>query len=291
MSVLDVLAACPGVFWGEGQGPDQGGYAVRMAVQAQPDGSVTFDYESWAPHAGLHHAEAARMHRTDRGVVLVTTSTGRDALTFREGDAGVFGSTGTHRVGLVLEVTAPDVLTLAWWWPAPDGTLKRQSRAVVRLCRPLVPAPSPASCPVDSPAPSPVDPPADSPAADPLVEPAEVPWPGILVLDGKGTGVVAQRLAERLTRAAVVRTDLFDQAVRGNGAGPDPELREQVAVAVVRAYASAAHPVILHGRSSSTEQRRLAEALSDAGLHPVRLIDVADGESYGDVARRLIEAD
>jgi hypothetical protein len=136
-----------------------------------------------------------------------------------------------------------------------------------------------------------VNSPLNPPAADPLVEPPEVPWPGILVLDGKGTGVVAQRLAERLTRAAVVRTDLFDQAVRGNGARPDPELREQVALAVVRAYAAAAHPVILYGRSSSTEQRRLTEALADAGLRPVRLIEVADGESYGEVARRLIEAD
>jgi len=119
---------------------------------------------------------------------------------------------------------------------------------------------------------------------------AEVPWPGILVLDGKGTGVVAQRLAERLTRAAVLRTDLFDQAVRGIEARPDPGLREQVAVAVVRAYAGAAHPVILHGRSPSAEQRRLVSALTRAGLRPVRLVEVAEGESYGEVARRLIEA-
>src|SRR4051812_26323482 len=107
MSVLDLLAASPGVFWGEGEGPDRGGYSVRMAVRPEPDGSVTFDYESWAPHAGLHHAEAARMYRQDGGVLLVTTSNGGDLLTFCEGDAGVFGSTGRHRVGLVLEASEP----------------------------------------------------------------------------------------------------------------------------------------------------------------------------------------
>jgi hypothetical protein len=290
MSVLDLLAASPGVFWGEGEGPDQGGYAVRVAVQPQPDGSVTFDYESWAPHAGLHHAEAARLYQTDGGVLLVTTSTGGDALTFREGDAGVFGSIGGHRVGLVLEVQAPDVLTLGWWWPAADGTLRRQSRAVVRLVRRLV-APPPAPCPGGCT--DPVDGTVGDEVASGAGEgpPREVPWPGILVLDGSRTGVVAQQLAERLTRAAVVRTDLFDQAVRGSGVVRDAALREQVALAVVGAYAAAAHPVILHGRSTSSEQRALAEALVDAGLRPVRLVEVGESESYGDVARRLIEGD
>ena len=285
MSVLELLAASPGVFWGEGHGPDRGGYSVRMAVRAEPDGSVTLDYESWSPHVGLHHAEAARMYRTDGGVVLVTTSTGGDPLRFREADAGVFGSTGGERVGLVLDVGAGDVLTLAWWWPAVDGTLREQSRAVVRLSRPLVAAP-----PAESPACSRRA--AGAVGTDGDVGAVEgVPWPGILVLDGKGTGVVAQRLAERLTRAAVLRTDLFDQAVRGIDVRPDPALRERVAVAVVRAYAGAAHPVILHGRSPSSEQQRLVEALTRAGLRPVRLVEVADGEGYGEVARRLIEAD
>jgi len=61
MSVLDRLAGAPGVFWGEGQGPDRAAYTVRVAVQDLPDGSLTLDYESWAPRTGLRHAEAARL--------------------------------------------------------------------------------------------------------------------------------------------------------------------------------------------------------------------------------------
>jgi hypothetical protein len=297
MSVLEQLARVPGVFWGEGTGPDRATYAVRVAVQSLPDGSVRLDYESWAPHAGLNHAEAARLFRRDEQVLLVTTSVGTgESLTFREGDAGVFGSTGPHRVGLVLGLGAPDALSLSWWWPAEDGSLREQSRALVRRCRPLTP-PSGAETPAVPP--GGCDGPDDEGAgarregagadADAALDP--VPWPGIIVLDGPGTGVVAHRLAERLTRVAVVRTDLFDEAVRGMGAAPDAALRERVAVAVVGAYAGAAHPVILYRRGRSSEQRELVDVLAAAGLHPVRLVEVADGEGYGEVARRLIEAD
>jgi hypothetical protein len=273
MSVLDRLLACPGVFWGEGHGADRGAITVRVAVLGQPDGSVTLDYEAWAAQGGLRHAEATRMYRSDGAVLLVATS-GVDELVFREGDTGVFGSIGGHRVGLVLDVEPPDTMALAWWWPDAHGTLRQQSRAELRRCRPLVAAapglPEPAGLPES---------------------PAEVPWPGILVLDGPGSGVVAQRLAERLSRAAVVRTDLFDQAVRGSDATPDRDLSERAAVAVVRAYAEAAHPVILHGRGGSAAQRRLVEALVDAGLRPVRLVEVAAGEGHGEVARRVIQGD
>lgn|SRR5215210_3248265 len=307
MSVLDRLLACPGVFWGEGHGADRGALTVRVAVRTQNDGSVTLDYEAWAMQGGLRHAEATRMYRSDGAVLLVATSVeGSGRLTFREGDPGVFGSVGGHRVGLVLDVDPPDSIALAWWWPDAHGTLRQQSRAQLRLCRPLAAAPTatdgvqngvPHGVPNGVPhgVPSAVAAagsnraPADRTEVEDAA--AQAPWPGILVLDGPGTGVVANRLAERLSRAAVVRTDLFDQAVRGSKAAPDPSLRERVAVAVVRAYADAGHSVLLHGRAGSAEQHHLVDALVDAGLRPVRLVEVADGEGYGEVARRLIQGD
>jgi hypothetical protein len=118
-----------------------------------------------------------------------------------------------------------------------------------------------------------------------------VPWPGILVLHGSGTGLVAQRLAARLTRAAVVRTDLFDRAVRGTAGRPDPSLRQRIAVSVVQGYAATGHPVILHGASSRSEHEDLVAAISGSGLAPVQLVEIAEGEDYGEVARRLIESD
>jgi hypothetical protein len=299
MSVLDRLLACPGVFWGEGHGADRGALTVRVAVRTQNDGSVTLDYEAWAVQGGLRHAEATRMYRSDGAVLLVASSVdGSGRLTFREGDPGVFGSVGGHRVGLVLDVDPPDTIALAWWWPDAHGTLRQQSRAQLRLCRPLAAAPAAPAGVGDGVPNSGPDAVAGAggsrlPASREEIVSAsgEAPWPGILVLDGPGTGVVANRLAERLSRAAVVRTDLFDQAVRGSKANPDPALRERVAVAVVRAYADAGHSVLLHGRAGSTEQRDLADALVDAGLRPVRLVEVADGEGYGEVARRLIQGD
>lgn len=127
--------------------------------------------------------------------------------------------------------------------------------------------------------------------ADGPRDPGSVPWPGILVLHGAGTGLVAQRLAARLTRAAVVRTDLFDRAVRGTAGRPDPALRQRIALSVVQGYAATGHPVILHGASSRREHEELVAAITRTGLRPVRLVDVADGEDYGEVARRLIESD
>jgi hypothetical protein len=141
-------------------------------------------------------------------------------------------------------------------------------------------------------------PPPVAPGAGPRSEPGArersvmtVPWPGILVLHGSGTGLVAQRLAARLTRAAVVRTDLFDRAVRGTAGRPDPALRQRIALSVVQGYAATGHPVILHGSSSRQEHEDLVGAIADAGLSPVQLVEVSEGEDYGEIARRLIDND
>jgi NAD(P)-dependent dehydrogenase (short-subunit alcohol dehydrogenase family) len=66
-------------------------------------------------------------------------------------------------------------------------------------------------------------------------------------------------------------------------------LRHAIAVAVVRGYAASGHPVILHGATARPDHEQLVAELEQAGLAPVRLVDVADGEDYGEVARRLIE--
>jgi hypothetical protein len=327
MSVLDHLWAMPGVYWGLGRGPNTD-FVSRVAVVPQDDGSVTLDYEAWSQDEGLQHAEAIRLCRTpgnDDRVVLMATSDGNDdTMTFREGDSGVFGSTGADRVGLVL-VPDDERLAFSWWWPDENGVLAQQSRAELTRLRPLVtPPPSlHTRAPVDTPEAGAAGPPAAEPVAagvpaddeaahhagghrgagpddqrpdqqgGPETEPPpEVPWPGIVVLAGNGTGVVAQRLAERLTRAAVVRTDLFDKAVRGSDAVTvDPVLRHQITIAVAHGYARSGHPVILHGAASRSDHAQLVDELRTAGLTPVRLVDVADGEDYGEVARRLIDGD
>jgi hypothetical protein len=349
MSVLDHLWAMPGVFWGLGRGPNTD-FVSRVAVVPHDDGSVTLDYEAWSNDEGLQHAEAMRMCRAPDGsgrVVLMATSDGNDdTMTFREGESGVFGSTGLDRVGLVL-VPDDGRLAFSWWWPDEDGVLAQQSHAELTLLRPLVRPPAslggatehtepsdqaeevtrlhgqnegadktgqPAQRPGAAPSPigtvdtgetalladdvailaDDAQDDQDAPAADgetPALI-AEVPWPGIVVLAGNGTGVVAQRLAERLTRAAVVRTDLFDKAVRGSDAAAvDPALRHRITIAVTRGYASSGHPVILHGAAARGDHAQLVEELRTTGLAPVRLVDVADGEDYGEVARRLIDGE
>lgn len=277
MSLLDQLALATGVYWGHGSGPDD--FVARVSLADGGAGTLTLEYEAWSHEHGLQHAEAARLGRADGGVTLVATSDGSgDTLVFREGEPGVFGSTGPDRVGLVITMD-DESLTFSWWWPDDGGGLREQSRAQVRAMRPVVPAP---------PLPGQVE--TTQIASPPDADPVQVPWPGIVVLSGAGTGVVAQRLAERLSRAAVVRTDLFDTAVRGSEASvPDPVLRRAIAVAVVRGYARAGHPVIVHGRAARPEQQVLLAELTAAGLSPVRLVDVAEGEDYGEVARRLIE--
>ena len=283
MSILDLLVEASGVYWGRGTGPDP--FVARVSLTDAGDGTLVMEYEAWSHDHGLQHAEAARLGRVDDGVTLVATSDGAsDTMVFREGEHGVFGSTGPERVGLVITADDDD-LVFSWWWPDEGGDLREQSRAVMSPVRPTVTAP-----PLSGPAPDvPVVSPA-VPAAAAGASPVTVPWPGIVVLAGPGTGVVAQRLAERLSRAAVVRTDLFDKAVRGNQAGaPDPVLRHAISVAVVRGYAAAGHPVIVHGAADRSDHEQLVVELEDAGLAPVRLVDVEDGEDYGEVARRLIE--
>ena len=336
MSVLDHLWAMPGVYWGLGRGPNTD-FVSRVAVLPHDDGSVTLDYEAWSHDEGLQHAEAIRMCRSpddaDRVILMATSDGNDDTMTFREGDSGVFGSTGHDRVGLVL-VPDDERLAFSWWWPDENGVLAQQSRAELTLLRPLVtPPPSLHAAPADTPevggksAPTATEGvgdagsasadtrtgPGDEPDEDAgdhradggnedhgagqqatgETEPVpEVPWPGIVVLAGNGTGVVAQRLAERLTRAAVVRTDLFDKAVRGSDAvTADAVLRHRITIAVAHGYARSGHPVILHGAAPRDDHAQLVDELQAAGLHPVRLVDVADGEDYGEVARRLIDGD
>lgn len=284
VSVLDVLARATGVYWGEGRGADD--FVARVVLTDGGHGTVTLEYEAWSRTHGLLHAEAARLCRADGGVTLVATSDGSgDTMAFREGEPGVFGSTGPQRVGLVI-TSDDESLTFSWWWPDEGGALREQSRARVHAMRPVVPPPPlPGDVPPDADAP-----PAAAAPADAVAPPVTVPWPGIVVLSGSGTAVVAQRLAERLSRAAVVRTDLFDKAVLGSEAGaPDPVLRHAIAVAVARGYAATGHPVILHGTSARPDHERLVDALLAADLAPVRLVDVSDGEDYSEVARRLIE--
>lgn len=286
MSVLDLLSDATGIYWGQGTGPDE--FVARVALTDCGDGSLVLEYEAWSRERGLQHAEAARMGRADGGVTLVATSDGdSDTMVFREGEPGVFGSVGPERVGLVIGVDE-EHLTFSWWWPDASGDLREQSRAQVRAMRPTVDAPPLPGAP--APSSRLAEAPAEQAGEVPAEQPGDVPWPGIVVLSGRGTGVVAQRLAERLSRAAVVRTDLFDKAVRGSQAGaPDPALRHAIAVAVVRGYAGAGHPVILHGATERSDHEQLVGELERAGLSPVRLVDVADGEDYGEVARRLIE--
>lgn len=352
MSVLDHLWAMPGVFWGLGRGPNTD-FVSRVAVVRHDDGSVTLDYEAWSNDEGLQHAEAMRMCRTPDGtgrvVLMATSDGGDDTMTFREGESGVFGSTGLDRVGLVL-VPDDGRLAFSWWWPDENGVLSQQSHAELTLLRPLVLPPPSLAPDVPSLQPSeaasdegdavethrgrhegterdgertreplgtspdstvglaethePVETP-ETPEIAVLADDAdrpgperaaallpEVPWPGIVVLAGNGTGVVAQRLAERLTRAAVVRTDLFDKAVRGSdAAAADPALRHRITIAVTHGYASSGHPVILHGAAARGDHAQLVDELRTTGLTPVRLVDVADGEDYGEVARRLIDGE
>ena len=288
VSVLSRLAQAKGIYWGDGTGPDE--FVARVVIGAGSDGTVTVEYEAWSITNGLQHVEAARLGPDDGAVTLVATSDGSgDTMVFREGEPGVFGSTGPENVGLVITMDDQS-LSIAWWWPDDGGALREQSRARVRLMRPAI---APPPMPGASGAPGSDDQPplpATGGAPDDTRDQLQVPWPGIVVLCGHGTGAVAQRLAGRLARCAVVRTDLFDRAVRGiEVAAPDPTLRRAIAVAVVRGYAEVGLSVILHGGAPRPDHEQLVAALSAAGLAPVRLVDVADGEDDGEVVRALIE--
>ena len=281
MSVLAHLALASGIYWGDGNGPDE--FVARVAIGANLGGTVTIEYEAWSPTNGLQHVEAARLGPAEGGVTLVATSDGSgDTMVFREAEPGVFASIGPERVGLVI-TTDDESLTFAWWWPGDGGALSEQSRARVRPMRPII-APPPLPGAVSAPLPGVVS----APVRDEL----QVPWPGVVVLSGHGTGAMAQRLADRLARCAVVRTDLFDRAVRGTeAAGPDPTLRRTIAVAVVRGYVETGHPVILHGSSSRPEDEQLVTALTSSGLTPVRLVDLVESEDDVAVVRRLLDGD
>lgn len=281
MSALEHLARASGVYWGNGTGPDP--FVARAALTNGADGTVTLEYEAWSSERGLEHAEVARMGLVDGVVTLVAGSADDEAaIVFHEGAQGVFGSTGPERVGLVISMD-DEGLSLSWWWPdeattgdaAMDaGRLREQSRARLRPVRPIVTAP---------PLPGASGPEREA-AVNKSVVPQQVPWPGVVVLQGAASGRVGQRLADEVPRAAVVRTDLLDAAVRGTDPRTsDPEVHAVVAVAVIRGYADAGVPVIVTGWA---DPGRLVDALA-AQVSPVRVLEVADGDAPADVVRRL----
>ena len=283
MSALEHLARASGVYWGNGTGPDP--FVARAALTNGADGTVTLEYEAWSSERGLEHAEVARMGLVDGVVTLVAGSADDEAaIVFHEGEQGVFGSTGPERVGLVISMD-DEGLSLSWWWPDEDptgdaapavdaGRLREQSRARLRPVRPIVTAPPLPGAGV----------PASETAVVTSVAPQQVPWPGVVVLQGAASAWVGQRLADGVPRAAVVRTDLLNAAVRGTDPRTsDPEVHATVAVAVVRGYADAGVPVIVTGWGDAG---RLVDTLV-AQVSPVRVLEVGDGDTPADVVRHL----
>jgi hypothetical protein len=253
MSIVDRLSQVPGTYWGDGNGPHSGPFVARITIRPAAAGSVALDYEAWAQDAGLQHAERALIQRDETGqVILRSVLEGQsEALTFQEGQPGVFGSLDGQQVGVVIDVR-DGTLSWAWWWSTDTQPLREQSRAVVRrLLEPEPVAPLPAEPvaaadpadtvdPVDTVDPSDTvetvdaagsaDPagPADAagaeteeagpaePAGPPPPEPVLAPWPGVLVLTGMGgVAALARDLAARAPSAAIVRGDLLARAISG----------------------------------------------------------------------------
>jgi hypothetical protein len=319
MSILDRLRAVPGTYWGDGDGPHSGPFVARITVTASHAGPVALDYEAWSPTAGLQHAERALLHRSDNGhVVLDSTLEGApEALSFQEGQPGVFGSLNGQQVGVVITVRE-GTLSWAWWWTGEDNQLREQSRAVVRrLLEPAadVEEPAPVAQAAALPEPAPVAEPVAVPIeavpieAVPIeavaaeVVPAEparpkpvlAPWPGVLVLTGMGgVAALARDLAKAVPGAAVVRGDLLARAVSGTGIQDGVSTTDQdlwhgrLAARLTREYAELGLAVVLAElESTGAGTQALLEELDAADVGPVRLLVVDETTTAEDVLAEL----
>lgn len=302
MSILSRLASSPGVYWGRGTGPHTGDFVARLAVVPADADAVVLEYEAWATDRGLQHAESAVLTREPDGAVLLESHVDGlpEPLRFREGETGVFGSLGEHRIGMVLTVSpgrSDRSVSWSWWWAPPGGVMSEQSSVTVRRQRQLPAALLPQAVSAEPAAPEaasddavaddaetsepmtcePATSSADHQADPRALEPVRAPWPGVVVVPGTAfAGSVGGQLAARLPRAAYVRSDLFDKAVRGTDvdAAGDPVLRHEIAADVVLGYVRTGHAVVVHESGQSPDPDGLVKVLQGRGLATVHVLDL-----------------
>lgn len=132
--LLARLANAPGIYRGEGDGPENGPFHARLEVRTVVAGrAVTLDYESVGEH-GVRQVEHSMLSADERSrLELYLVSDDLPAVgRFTEAEPGVFAVFEPIKAKVALELSAEGVISYSWWWARDDGPARAQSSAQLR---------------------------------------------------------------------------------------------------------------------------------------------------------------
>ena len=139
-SILAGLRERPGVYVGEGDGPESGPFSARIEVSPSLDAlGCDIRYEAWHGPEHRHREQSLLAPSMEGGAVLTVLCQELPGLAvLTESEPGVFingaGADGFRiRIGVSLDDAE---LVYSWAWAFPGAELIEQSRAVVRLLEP-----------------------------------------------------------------------------------------------------------------------------------------------------------
>lgn len=134
--LLQRLVAAPGIYRGDGDGPESGPFVARLEIRPAVQGRVVLiDYEAFGEdglsqldHAMLAEDEAARLDLHVSSLELP------GVVRFVETGPGEFVAyEGPVLARIVIGTPGEGRLTYAWWWARGDSAPKEQSRADLTL--------------------------------------------------------------------------------------------------------------------------------------------------------------
>jgi hypothetical protein len=132
MDILDTLLGAPGVYWGNGDGPESGTFVGRIEVRPILT-AVLLHYEAFGA-SGLQHVEHALLARTATGLgIRSVIDTRKESMTFAEAEPGVFRLEAAGDMRIVIETPGTGCLSYAWWWAPHGEEVVERSRLVAWL--------------------------------------------------------------------------------------------------------------------------------------------------------------
>ncbi len=139
-SLLTALRAQPGIYVGEGDGPESGPFSARIEVSPSLDGlGCDIGYEAWHGAEHKHREQSLLAPAMDGGAVLTVLCAELPGLAvLPEVEPGVFANGAPadgFRIEISISLEGPQ-LVYSWGWAPPGAELREQSRADVQRLEP-----------------------------------------------------------------------------------------------------------------------------------------------------------
>lgn len=132
------MASAPGVYFGQGDGTESGRFVARIAVSKLPNGGAFLEYEASSLAQGVQHLECTMLvpgpEKRVRLFIAHSESTTVTEMIETTPGSGRFEQLpheAPYQMAVVIERSATNRFSYAWWWATAGREMVEQSRADV----------------------------------------------------------------------------------------------------------------------------------------------------------------